>query len=330
LHQNFRNVNVKSVNLTPRNLEGVVEETVSGILYLEAKAEKPLHVGSGKTTFKVSHKTINKLKRARGFYDVLRIMGEGVQIDYMEQLRYGSKVVIPGSTLKGLCRARIQLLSTSKENISFTLEPATRLKAPPLKHTFGWRHFRLWSPATLEYRRLKRGGLSIDRDIFGVQGIASRVFFGNLVAEGDCIDRYVLDHGEKLEVVKEGTVFKGELSFIGLRPEELGLVAIGLRLHEDKPVLIGRSKYRRRESEDGREIIIGRLSIKPIEYEFTWYSKPVLRKLNVDFEERDGWIILKETERFTRKIAEMAFNKFPELRKDFDEIERLEEIWGEE
>jgi len=276
---------------------------------------------------------VRRLKTARSFYNVMRYVGQ-VQVDYKEQLRYGGKVVIPGSTLKGLCRARIQLLSTGKKYISFTLEPASKNIRPPAKYFRGWRHFKLWFPATSEYRQLIRGSLSVDEDIFGrsskTQSVASRVFFGNLVAEGECIDRLVLDHGEKLEVVRKGTVFEGEISFIGLRPEELGLIVIGLRLHEDKPVLIGRSKYRRREETGEREVILGRLSISPVEYRFRWYSKPVLEELKVGFEEEDGWIIIKNVTDFTRLIAEKAFEKFPELRKDFDEVERLEEIWGEE
>ncbi|RLE60153.1 MAG: hypothetical protein DRJ32_03380 [Thermoprotei archaeon] len=304
--ENYRIYRVKvdsGRELTSRDLNPSLvkdyNKLLTGMIIIKGEALTAIHVGSGKSSIE--------------------------DIRCKEKVKYGGKPVIPGSTLKGLCRSRLQLLSVAVSGrVSFTLDPSSPPPAnPPIKGMQGWRHFTIWSPATWEVR--DKTGYAIDDDVFGAAGLASRVFFGNLVMEDGGQDMFNLDFNEKLEVITEGSKFRGDVSFIGLRSEELGLIVIGLRLHENKPVLVGRSKYRKRRR-GAVSVTLGRLLLTPVEFRFRDYCENALKGLNVSYVKEGDMLVIRDAIGFARKLADIAFKEFPELRRDFDEVEALEKL----
>lgn len=241
--------------------DGSAEEALTGLMRLrcEVSTEPPsfLHIGSGSLVFAAKPGELGASMSFDEAVSAVRRRPQLARYEYMGLVRYGGVPCIPGSSLKGTCRARIELLTRAADNtvpVGFrqaTPPPASR----PAKGTHGWRHFRIWEPATWEDRgpdcdATKGGSVCAACDIFGAPGLSSRVFFGNLAAErGAQVYELELDYGERVEAVGPGAVFRGEASFSWLRPFELGLVLIGLGAKEDgsfAKILLGKSKYRER------------------------------------------------------------------------------------
>ena len=214
----------------------------------------------------------------------------------------------------------------------------------PGKH--GWRHFRIWAPATWEDRGMDCNPASTEDyrlcaacDIFGAPGVASRVFFGNMYAEGVQLYRLTLDHNEKVVAVPPGTVFRGEVSFRFLRPYELGLILVGFGAREDGgfvPVLVGKSKYRKRrikasDPDDewaGREVRFGAVVFSADELKLldlpgvpSWVKEG----------EREGLFYVLKGGALRERVAALvreARERVPGLRVGFSELEELEKLEG--
>ncbi len=237
-----------------------------------------LHIGSGDFTVKIGEdEELAKIVHgSRSLEEVLRYANQRVvsagQL-CMGLVKYSGVPCIPGSSIKGMVRSRLELIN---EPIGNTVDSCFRVvsTAPmtkrPSQGVHGWRHAWIWWDAPSQDRGLpcnplSTGDYSVCKlcDIFGAPGISSRVFFGNACAKGDVRTvTKVLDHDECLELVPPGTVFSGEFSFINLSPEELGLVLIGMGAGSKgvfKDVLMGKSKYRVRRLAGGREIELGRV-----------------------------------------------------------------------
>lgn len=172
---------------------------------------------------------------------------------------------IPGSSLKGAIRSRVEmLLSSSCFRVGY--QP---LREPP-RHGHGWRHAKIWKPEGVSVAVVRRPPpCDLNRsedvcpvcDVFGAPGLASRVLFGSFMPVDFQLDDLDLDHNERVKAVKQGSVFRGSIHF-SLKLQELGLLFIGMRLHEDRPILLGKSKYRLRLRLPSREqVVFGRAKI---------------------------------------------------------------------
>ncbi|MCS7365875.1 MAG: RAMP superfamily CRISPR-associated protein [archaeon GB-1867-035] len=318
---------------------------LNGTLTIQAILKSKLHIGSGK--MKLSYKfdlDVNK-------------MAKSMKLDFQEFIKYSyvnengkviRKPVIPGSTLKGLSRSRLELSFTGR-SIPSCFAVSSRLTRMPRAGGHGWRHVRIWSPATLTNRdrqcsavkrKLNEINLCKICDLFGAPGVVSRIYFGNLVLEGnvnDYIEELSLDFGEKLEVIRENAKFTGEISFHSINSVDLGLICISLKLHEDEPVLLGRSKYRARHALNGRRILLGRVNFKPLSFTFAPYSLNEARKLveslNIAYEVVDGnklQVTGDNAFNFAKMLAKIAFDEFPQLRNvnEVREVEKLASGYG--
>ncbi|RLI97319.1 MAG: hypothetical protein DRP00_04200, partial [Candidatus Aenigmatarchaeota archaeon] len=182
--ENYKRIKaiIKNYGLTQR----FQHEDLTGVLMVRGEALSPIHIGSGKILLELEEivEIIKKSKDPLKNKKILNSLKRGVA-RASDCVYYGEKPAIPGSTLKGLCRSRLQLLAVAKnDKTSFLLHPS---KSPPRKPipkgVSGWRHFRIWAPATWEDRVLKPGVYSADMNLFGAAGLASKVFFGNLMGE---------------------------------------------------------------------------------------------------------------------------------------------------
>ena len=251
----IKNVSVIRSEYTPRDsyLNGL-----TGKISLTLKTLSYIHIGSG--AFKL-YVDINVVKRfieyfkRRGFDYALSSMSDkitkAISYDFSAFTRYGDKITIPGSTIKGLLRSRLELLfkgTSGSTNACFS-KAGIPLSVVPNKGLHGWRHVRIWGNVVFENRgppcNLTSLGTNVCKvcDIFGAPGLASRVFVGNFYpVNNNVTERKELEYGEKLEVVKPGVTFKGDITFHSLTLDELGLIFIGLGAKKDGtfvPILIG-------------------------------------------------------------------------------------------
>lgn len=237
-------------------LTGVVDARVSCISWV--------HVGSGSVEPVDVPRVSREKLRALSMDDMMRAWGGAAAKEAAAFVKYSGEPVIPGSSLKGVVRSRLELLITSSNGESYScFRLSTRPPREPRVGSHGWRHVRVWSPSPSEDRRGCPGGdVCPVCNLFGAPGLASRVFFGNFSLEEGGLEVLELDHGEVVEAARPGSVFSGRVSFMGLEPWELGLLLVGMGAREDGgfvDILLGKSKYRVRVRREGGEVEMGRV-----------------------------------------------------------------------
>jgi len=261
---------------------------VVGAIVRATRVEQVLYHGS----------RVRGLRRVKEFYSV------------------GGKPAIPGSSLKGAVRSRIELASTGDRVPAVFLYDSGALKALPEVGVHGWRHARIWCESVFE-ERVRKTGYTVLEDIMGVAGggfeaIGSRVYFGDLkLISRHSYEVVVLDHNEAVQAMPRGSVFEGEILVQNLEMDELGLLFYGLaqdkRLYcnRDPLMLLGAFKYRCRVRQDtGKRVEFGVVRVDVVGVEYAPWSR----------------VKLPLHELLRRSLGE-AFNNYS-LRKCFDEVER--------
>ena len=323
---------------------------VSGVLTLSCEVVKRidgldnfLHVGSGAAELAYDKNKIRELVRSsrdiRELIKCLENKPDILRVEHMDVVKYAGEPYIPGTSLKGMVRARLELSFRAVNNIvkaCFTrASPSIPAPGSP-----GWTHFRLWQPATLESRgrmcNLTRGNRAcVVCDLLGAPGLISRVYFGNLKHESGRLVKLELEHdggSEKLIALEPGSRFRGgEVALRGLTEAELGLLLIGLGATDQGRfvlVLMGRSKYRVRKvicsdppGWEGKEVRFGAVrfnaeELRLLSFEGAAVSVRTLRG--------------RELQEFVMKCVKRALSEFPGLRQaedpGFSEAEKLKEV----
>ena len=162
-------------------------------------------------------------------------------LDYQSGER---RVIIPGSSIKGNIRARIELSTlpvNGKVKSCFSVIGGGMLSEI---------HQKIYETASM---RRERCNYLYDQkvcrvcDIFGSAGLASRVEFSDAYLVKGRVGE-VQAGRLRIEAAYPGTVFSGSLYINGLTPMEVGVIAFGMsvkRVDEPgKPVLFGRFKYK--------------------------------------------------------------------------------------
>ena len=222
-----------------------------------------LHIGRGAPEPIIPRVLVEAVKQGRSFDEKLRIVESIVArlggVKLVKRM-YAPRGVpaIPGSSLKGAVRSRIELGAFGDGGLvpaemHYGNEQPLTMLPPPGQH--GWRHARIWCESVFEPREYQP--FSPLDDLMGRvaegEAISSRVHFSDLTPLGEVETRIlVLDHGEAVEAVPRGVRFRGEILLYNVSLEELGLLLYGLGL--DKSILCGReplllmgaSKYRDR------------------------------------------------------------------------------------
>lgn len=241
-----------------KGLIGSIEASITTISYL--------HVGSGpQAAVKVLEDKTGKIRFEEG---------------YMPFASIGRRITIPGSSVKGNIRARLELSFKSKNGKvkSCFVRASLLYREPPIgKH--GWRHYRIWEHVLKEDRGIpcdhtKGAPVCLICNIFGTAGLKSLIEVSNFSGDNITGEPQDLEHGIRLIAVPPNTCFRGSIYFYNLKPEELGLVFLGMGLTESKvgmPVLLGRLKYRKQVS--GRTF--GRVRYEVLGIRLSKYSQPL-------------------------------------------------------
>ena len=340
-----RRISVVKRSLSPRD-GSLADPSLTGLMTVKCEVscrpESFLHIGTGSIAFRAEGRAIAELvDKSRTFEDLVRELRRAPDLarhDYLEALRLRGAPAIPGSTVKGACRARVELsIVASGGQAPSGFRQSTPPREPP-EGAHGWRHFRVWSPSTWEDRGpdcdlTKSPQACLTCDVFGAPGLASRVNFGDMMASELQLYELELDHGERVEAVGPGSTFRGEASFSWLRPHELGLVLVGLGAKEGGdfiPVLLGRSKYRKRRivssnprGWEGREVRFGvvRFSLEQLRL-VRLHRMP---DLPGGYEERGGLVVFRgePLREFISWLVDEAKSKVPGLRVGYSELEEL-------
>ncbi|MEM0049614.1 MAG: RAMP superfamily CRISPR-associated protein [Candidatus Bathyarchaeia archaeon] len=241
-----------------------------GVIYATLTADSYVHVGSSEI-FTVNENLLAKLIKS-GERNIKRLLQA---VELRERIPFnvsGGRPVIPGSSIKGNIRSRLELSFRPKDGYvrSCFIRASRPLIKEPLKGTSGWRHFKIWGKVLFEDREspcdfTRMGKVCLICDLFGTAGLKSLIDFGDFVGEGDARDMLEplsLEYGINLLAAKPGSKFNGRILFHNLSPSELGLLFIGMKV--GKSVLLGRLKYRHVVS--GKTFGKARYDVKAIEF----------------------------------------------------------------
>ena len=222
-----------------------------------------LHVGTGFLRLIIDEEELRRraslAKNRADLERLVREFNEKIQVDYEQfvLLKSGAPVV-PGSSVKGNVRSRIELSFVPKDDavrcclIRATDDPVQ--PPPPGQH--GWRHFSIWEKS-LRFPRDKacnytgkkaKRGVCLLCDLFGTAGLAGLIEFGDLEGRGVNLVPLDLTNDEKLLAAPPRSTFYGTVTFRNLKAEELGLLLYGTGMRDSRlgrPVLLGKMKYRR-------------------------------------------------------------------------------------
>ncbi len=337
--------NVQRVDLPTDRLLGDEKHCATLRLELEVEVVSDyLHIGRG-TEPVVTGRALELLKRARSIDEMMNIiesiasaLGGVRQVKRMYALR--GKPAIPGSSLKGAVRSRIELGSyggggvVPAEMLYGNEQPLVQL--PPVGQ-HGWRHARIWCESVFEPRSYEP--YSVLDDLMGVmphggEAIASRIYFSDLLPAGPAETRILLlDHGEMVEAVPRGARFRGEILATHVSLEELGLLFYGLGLdkrllcNRESLLLLGASKYRDRILVRECRVESGRMECRDAG------ERPVrlgIVRVSIGSVSYAPWSRCRfgEGEELARKALEAAKTAYPGLRICFDEVERRLKLSG--
>ncbi len=331
---------------------------IAATLGIVAKTETYLHIGRGKDYSLEQLKEKIHNRRIESLDDVIRwVTGIQAQLTSLAVEKLGGKPYIPGTSLKGAARNRIELLLSHSQgrNISCFI-----VSSPPCRTLFPndktWRHIAVWGETVGENRGTCRIPGRIEYledvqvcricDIFGTAGLISRVYFGSLFPKDtgeplvEVLEARVSlrDRGwswVEVEAVPPGRLFRGELVVNGLTMDELGLLAIALRLNEDRPILIGRYKYSWLKARVGgvvKTVPFGQLNIGVEEIRFPLHASAFLDSHGYGYERDGASLVLRGNAAgsLIQGAVDAAVEKYrPYLRRyleGFDEVEEVEKL----
>ncbi len=271
-----------------------------------------LHVGSGFLRLVIDEEDLRRrASQARSRAELERLvreLSEKIQMDYAQfVLTAGEEPFIPGSSVKGNVRSRLELSFVPRGGVvRCCLIRATRTPLqPPKPGKQGWRHFRMWE-RTLRFDRRDACNLTQTSesdtqqtsefkvcllcDIFGTAGLGGLIEFGDLKGKNvklEPVKLFTLRRRPRgrLWAAPPGSTFEGTITFRNLKPEELGLLLYGMGMRDSsqgRPVLLGKLKYQGNllvESESkyprNRQVVFGVVRYELVDLELAPFSQPL-------------------------------------------------------
>lgn len=231
----------------PRN----VYRNLTGILKVSINTESYLHVGSGIAHYEAPNPDeILKSLEKTGWEKTIEAQAAKIGLDYLDMVIVDDKPCIPGSSVKGNVRSRIELSLTNNNGKT----PSCFIKASPpqfARDRRAYRHRKVWGNVLDEDRGFpcdytKSQNVCMVCDMFGTAGLSGLVAFTDFVGEKVVLENVAGQHGLKLRIAPPKSVFRGSITFRNLEPHELGLLLHGLGIQQTatgKTVLLGRLKY---------------------------------------------------------------------------------------
>jgi len=225
------------ISRNSKGLEGVIE--------LEMVVDsKYLHVGSGR-------KDVKLIKKIENMKDLVEkaLKGEWPDVEsyFSREVnllnKQGGKIVIPGSTIKGLIRSRLELSLT---DACYIVSGRTASSSKVYKKIFHYPN------------RRDRDNFDPDErpyvcrvcNLLGNSGLASRVSFSDFIMTSGKVV-YISKGRAVYEVVTKDSKFVGKVVYRSIKSEEeLGMLLYGFGLRQDgssKVMLLGRFKFSDRQ-----------------------------------------------------------------------------------
>jgi len=302
---------------------------------LRVAEDSYLYVGAGEFELQVPRERVSS---ARTISD-LRTLSNQVRIEYSDFIRMGGRIAIPGSTLKGVVRSRLEMLLKD----SCFIRGRGPLRELPQKGTHGWRHARIWKESVMKERKrtcdlsgrgvVAKVAICPVCDLLGTAGLVSRVYFGNFYMAKGNTERIELEYEEKIVAVTPKSEFTGEIALQGITIEELGLILIGLRVLEKKPILVGKHKYKKVRDSQGRELWFGRVFASVEEITLSDLSLQYIKEQNLglkDYRRIKGDDLEKLMSTAVKRALQSYKFEFDvdveSLTVKFDEVERVEQL----
>jgi len=268
---------------------------LTGSLDIKVRVDRPVHIGTGEryapsldikqflndVRATPSSTVEDELKKLQKLATSIEVRREVLPIFSTSSER---RPTIPGSSLKGAVRSRLELTFKGREGkvpSCFSVVGGPPIQAQRGSH--GWRHQAIY-PSSLEDRGppcdfLRFGTVCKVCDIFGAPGLSSRVHFPTLI-----FDRrpsiFKTSAGD-VEVIPKGSEAEGKITFINMEPEELGLVLIGMG--NMRPLLLGFGKYKFHDGERMGEVVI-----EPKAWTFIPPSIPILSGIGFNIDHDGG------------------------------------------
>jgi len=244
--QKFHGLKVKQFKSTPR--DKINPSLFSGELYFKIRVlnDYNLIVKSGSPLLEYDEALINSVLNLPES-DLLKQDTSIFEAENVSTfIRIGDKITIPGTTLKGMTRARLELSFIPKSNeidACFITRSKGRIgyKQRNYLKGFGYNN-------NITERWQCKGGMNVCFvcNIFGSMGLRAKVNFSDAELVKGSMKRVTLDVGRghsNEEIIGDDGEFQFKISFENLERSELGAIFYALNTNSDKTVLIGSHKY---------------------------------------------------------------------------------------
>ncbi len=299
---------------TPRD----VLRGLTGRLWFFVEVVDPVHIGGPSGSFGRAESILEEVKGISSVEARLNKLAELANVIVKDaratfSLSRERKPAIPGSSLKGAVRSRLELsFHGYMGEVPSCFSVVGRERG---RSRFSWRHQRVY-PSSREDRGLpcnflKYGSVCKVCDIFGAPGLASRVHFPSIIFQ--CTpETIIFPRVGPMEVIPSGCKAEGSMSFFNMEPYELGLVLIGMG--DMGKLLIGFGKYRGRAG-DMSKVKLGGIIIKPNSWAFLNSSRDVLERLT-EFEVEDGFLIVRDAEKLWKILVSLARERYSDYLRE--------------
>jgi len=236
------------------------------------------------TYLKLADELIKSTHISRGYLESLfkKFKVRSRVIQSKSNIMLSDRPVIPGSSMKGAVRSRLEYKFNVVNGVSLSCYSVLSGRDIPL--TFKRRHLKYWGREIDVNRNscsaLKGGYVCIVCDIFGAPGLVSRVYFENFYPENGVKLHDILINRVNFRVIPPGTHFKGKIYCKNFDLKDLALLLLGLEIFTRSPILIGRFKYRFNpkvggKTYDDRFFGLLKLSIEDIESYPKWEYRDI-------------------------------------------------------
>lgn len=280
-----------------------------------------LFVGSGQPTFELfaddDWKSVELLMqqvgKRRSYVD--KILSDKVYDDFFTVRGIPA---IPGSTLKGVTRSRIELMFKPAKNA--VPSDFIRIGGRP-----SWRHKHIYQEnIILRECDSPPNSVCVVCDMFGAPGLLSKVKFSDAELTDakklkGATDFMVLDFGRgklrRIKAIKPGTDFTFVTNCLNMTPEQMGLLFMGLNTDVGRPVLMGAYKYRPVNVIGKGLIWFGRVIVKPISITSRSIVNGIVEEKVLDIKD------------FTDKCCYAAKSAFTEYLNRIDDVKETEDLW---
>ncbi|MEM0192047.1 MAG: RAMP superfamily CRISPR-associated protein [Candidatus Korarchaeum sp.] len=157
-------------------------------------------------------------------------------------LSYDGKFAIPGSSLKGAIRSRVEYKLRPLPFGNALKSYSCYISQNPRGASASTNHAKFWGSDVIYSRRTcQPPNVCVTCDLFGAPSLSSRVLFSDAIMEKGRVEE-VKELGR--EAARPGSEFRCQVYLVNADPVDLGLILAGTEVLTDKRMIIGAFKYR--------------------------------------------------------------------------------------